>query len=150
MLKLSGGGNVFTTVERSYLETQLLARLATLAPDGTVQNSPVGFYVNNELNTVDIWGRRMGRTKKFANVASHPHVALVIDDLASVTPWIARGIEIRGFAEPLGDLDPPAPYYSREVIRISPHKIITWGLVDGGAYTSRLVETRSRPTEAPA
>ena len=115
-----------------------------------MQNSPVGFYVNDELNTVDIWGRRMGRTKKFANVASHPHVALVIDDLASVTPWIARGIEIRGFAEPLRDLDPPAPYYSREVIRISPHKIITWGLVDGGAYTSRLVETRSRPTEAPA
>jgi pyridoxamine 5'-phosphate oxidase family protein len=115
-----------------------------------MQNSPVGFYLNDELNTVDIWGRRMGRTKKFANVASHPHVALVIDDLASVTPWIARGIEIRGLAEPLRDLDPPAPYYGREVIRISPYKIITWGLVDGGAYTSRLVETRSRPTEAPA
>ena len=56
----------------------------------------MGFYVNDELNTVDVWGQRMGRTKKLANVASHPQVALVIDDLASVTPWIARGIEIRG------------------------------------------------------
>ena len=44
---------MFTTVERSYLETQLLARLATLAPDSTLQNSPVGFYVNDEFNTVD-------------------------------------------------------------------------------------------------
>ena len=98
---------MFTPAEESYLKSQLLARLATVAPDGTVQNSPVGFFFNDELNTFDIWGQRMRRTKKFANVASYPRVALVIDDLASVNPWIARGIEIRGLGEPLSDLEPP-------------------------------------------
>ena len=96
------------------------------------------------------WGQRMGRTKKFANVAGYPRVALVIDDLASVNPWTARGIEIRGLAEPLSDLEPPRPYYSREVIRIHPNKIITWGLEEGGAYTSRRIGTASQAKEAPA
>ena len=128
---------MFTPAEASYLRSQMLARLATVARDGTVQNSPVGFFLNDELNTFDIWGQRMGRTKKFANVATYPRVALVIDDLASVSPWVARGMEIRGLAEPLSDLEPPRPYYSREVIRIHPYKIITWGLEKGGAYTSR-------------
>ena len=141
---------MFTPAEASYLKSQLLARLATVAPDGTVQNSPVGFFLNNELNTFDIWGQRMGRTKKFANVAGYPRVALVIDDLASVNPWIARGIEVRGLAEPLSDLEPPLPYYSREVIRIHPYKIISWGLEEGGAYTSRRVDTSSRTKGAPA
>ncbi len=141
---------MFTPAEASYLKSQLLARLATVAPDGTVQNSPVGFFLNNELNTFDIWGQRMGRTKKFANVAGYPRVALVIDDLASVSPWIARGIEIRGLAEPLSDLEPPLPYYSREVIRIRPYKIISWGLEEGGAYTSRRVDTSSQTKGAPA
>ena len=150
MLDLIMGGNVFTPAERSYLKGQRLARLATVARDGIVQNSPVGFFVNDELKTVDIWGRRMGRTKKFANVANYPRVALVIDDLASVNPWIARGIEIRGVAEPLSDLEPPMPYYSREVIRIHPHKIITWGLEDGGAYTSRVVDASPKAMGASA
>ena len=141
---------MFTPAEASYLKSQLLARLATVAPDGTVQNSPVGFFLNNELNTFDIWGQRMGRTKKFANVAGYPRVALVIDDLASVNPWIARGIEIRGLAEPLSDLEPPLPYYSREVIRIHPYKIISWGLEEGRAYTSRRVDTASQTKGAPA
>jgi pyridoxamine 5'-phosphate oxidase family protein len=150
MLELQPGGNVFTPAEESYLKSQLLARLATVAPDGTVQNSPVGFFFNDELKTFDIWGQRMGRTKKFANVTSYPRVALVIDDLASVNPWIARGIEIRGLAEPLSDLEPPRPYYSREVIRIHPFKIITWGLEEGGAYTSRRIGSSSQAKGAPA
>jgi pyridoxamine 5'-phosphate oxidase family protein len=150
MLELQPGGHVFTPAEESYLRSQLLARLATVAPDGTVQNSPVGFFLNEELKTFDIWGQRMGRTKKFANVATHPQVALVIDDLESVTPWIARGIEIRGAAKPLKDLDPPAPYYSREVIRIYPDKIISWGLEESGAYTSRRIGSSSQARGAPA
>src|SRR6476646_4450489 len=98
MLELQLGGHVFEPAEESYLKSRLIARLATAAPDGTVQNSPVGFFLNDELNTFDIWGQRMGRTKKFANVAGYPQAALVIDDLVSVNPWIARGIEIRGLA----------------------------------------------------
>ena len=41
---------------------------------------------------------------------------------------MARGIEIRGTAQALTDVDPPLPFFSREVIRITPSKIISWGL----------------------
>ena len=39
-----------------------------------------------------------------------------------------RGIELRGTAEALTDVDPPIPGTSRAVIRIHPTRIITWGL----------------------
>jgi pyridoxamine 5'-phosphate oxidase family protein len=41
-------------------------------------------------------------------------------------PWVVRGVETPGEAEALTDQDPPAAYYSREVIRIRPVKIISW------------------------
>ena len=50
---------------------------------------------------------------------------------------MARGIEIRGTAEALTDAEPPLPYFSREIIRISPNKIISWGL--DGPRQSRTV-----------
>ncbi|MBO0811271.1 MAG: PPOX class F420-dependent oxidoreductase [Microlunatus sp.] len=118
----------FTDSELTYLATQVLARLATVAPDGTVQNSPVGFFVNAELGTVDIGGHDLGSSKKFANIKTNPRVAVVIDDLASRDPWTVRGVEIRGVAEALEDAEPPRPGFSRELIRVRPRRIISWGV----------------------
>jgi pyridoxamine 5'-phosphate oxidase family protein len=118
----------FTESELGYLATQVLARLATVAPDGTVQNSPVGFFVNTDLGTVDIGGYNLARTKKFRNITTNPQVAVVIDDLVSRDPWLARGVEIRGTAKALEDVDPPRPGFSRQLIRITPHRIISWGI----------------------
>jgi pyridoxamine 5'-phosphate oxidase family protein len=59
-------------------------------------------------------------------------------------------MEIRGAAKPLRDLDPPAPYDSRDVIRIYPDKIIGWGLEESGDYTSRRIGSSSQAREAPA
>jgi pyridoxamine 5'-phosphate oxidase family protein len=58
-------------------------------------------------------------------------VAFVVDDLESLDPWRVRGVEIRGEAEALVDVDPPMRAMSREVIRISPRWIASWGLVPG-------------------
>lgn len=115
-------------LEREYLNSQRLGRLATVDVNGQPQNNPVGFFLNDELGVIDIGGRDMGRTKKFRNVQSHPPVSLVIDDLASVKPWRVRGVEIRGYADALSDWEPPYPYYSREAIRIHPTRVISWGL----------------------
>ena len=60
----------------------------------------------------------------------HPTAALVVDDIASTDPWTVRGVEIRGSAEALADVDPPMPGVSRELIRITPRRIISWGLGD--------------------
>jgi pyridoxamine 5'-phosphate oxidase family protein len=130
----------FTDFEVEYLRGQQLGRLATLSPRGTLQNSPVGFQIDEEAGVIDIRGRDMGNTRKFHNVAANGEVAFVVDDLASVTPWVVRGIEIRGSAEALTDQEPPLPYFSREVIRVHPRRIITWGIGPEGRRATRAVQ----------
>ncbi|HSK60001.1 MAG TPA: PPOX class F420-dependent oxidoreductase [Actinomycetospora sp.] len=124
-------------VEKTYLATQHLARLATVDPAGAPQNNPVGFVLEADSDRILIGGLALASTRKFRNACKHPGVALVIDDLASVDPWTVRGVEIRGTAEALVDVDPPVPGMSREVLRITPHWIANWGLDDGGAFTRR-------------
>jgi pyridoxamine 5'-phosphate oxidase family protein len=121
----------FTEAERAYLATQRLGRLATVAPDGTPQNNPVGFTYNAETGTIDIAGRDMGNSRKYRNVRTNAAVSFVVDDIASVDPWRVRGIEIRGDAEALADHPPAQPYLSREIIRIRPRRVLSWGLDPG-------------------
>ncbi|NJP90881.1 PPOX class F420-dependent oxidoreductase [Nonomuraea sp. FMUSA5-5] len=126
---------MFTAAELDYLAGQRLGRLATVGPDGQVQNNPVGFFVQD--GTIVIGGHALGISKKFKNIQRGSTIAFVVDDLASVDPWVARGIEIRGTAVALTDVEPPVPFFSREVIRLSPTKIISWGL--DGSRSSRKV-----------
>jgi pyridoxamine 5'-phosphate oxidase family protein len=121
----------FTAEEADYLRAQALGRLATVDASGAPQNNPVGFLVDDDTGQVLIGGLAMGSTRKFRNVQRNPRVALVVDDLASTDPWTVRGVEIRGAAEALTDTDPPRRGMSREVIRITPHWIGSWGIVPG-------------------
>jgi pyridoxamine 5'-phosphate oxidase family protein len=114
--------------ERNYLKDQPLARLATVDAHGAPQNSPVGAFVDEATGDVLIGGAAMGDTRKFRNVKANGHVALVVDDLASRDPWTVRGLEIRGTAVALEDVDPPVPFMSREVIRITPTWVSSWGV----------------------
>lgn len=120
-----------TEQEIEYLASQRLGRIATVAPDGQPQVSPTSFHYNAELGTVDVGGGNMGSTKKFRNVAAGSKAALVVDDLASVNPWVVRGVEVRGDAEALTGQEPYMRGFSGEIIRIHPRRIISWGL-DGG------------------
>lgn len=122
----------FSEAELTYLNSPspLLARLATIGPDGSPRVAPVGYFVNADEGTIDIGGFAMGTTQKFRNVQREPRVSLVIDDVASVQPWRVRGVEIRGRAEALTDVDPPQPHFSRELIRVRPDKVRSWGLDD--------------------
>jgi len=117
-----------TDAERSYLMSQPLGRLATVDPKGAPQNNPIGVFFDEETGDIVIGGHAMGTTRKFRNVQANPQVALVIDDLVSIDPWTVRGLEIRGTAEALSDVDPPASFMSREVIRITPTWVTAWGL----------------------
>jgi pyridoxamine 5'-phosphate oxidase family protein len=131
---LKDGGMSFTQAELDYLATQRLGRLATVAPDGTLQASPVGFYYRPELGVIDIGGFGMGRSKKFRNVAASGRAAFVVDDVASVDPWEVRGVEVRGTAEALTGQEPPMSGMSNEIIRIHPRRIISWGLGESESY----------------
>jgi pyridoxamine 5'-phosphate oxidase family protein len=123
---------IFTDRERAYLTGQSLGRLATVAPDGTVQVRPVGFRLNDD-DTIDIGGPKMSASQKYRNVEANPVVAFVVDDMTpdepgAVKPGWGRGVEIRGHGETLTVEEPPlAPgFFSNEVIRIHPRRVNSW------------------------
>jgi pyridoxamine 5'-phosphate oxidase family protein len=117
-----------TEAERAYLQSQPLARLATVDGGGAPQNNPVGVFLDEETGDIIIGGHAMGASRKFRNVQRNGQVALVIDDLVSANPWTVRGLEIRGTAVALEDVDPPVPFMSREIIRITPTWVTSWGV----------------------
>lgn len=123
----------FTPAEIEYLDRQPLGRLATVDADGAPQNNPVGFFIDGDTGDVLVGGFDLERTRKFRNVGRNQCVAIVVDDLVSVSPWTVRGIEIRGQAEALTDVDPPRPGMSRAMIRIRPAWIGSWGIERAGA-----------------
>ncbi|WP_426560939.1 PPOX class F420-dependent oxidoreductase [Angustibacter sp. McL0619] len=117
-----------TQAEREYLTSQPLARLATVDASGAPQNNPVGAFFDEQTGDILIGGHAMGASRKFRNVRANGQVALVVDDLVSRDPWTVRGLEIRGTALALEDVDPPVPFMSREVIRITPTWVASWGV----------------------
>lgn len=89
----------FTEEELAYLRSQPLARLATVGAEDQPDVVPVNF----EFDGADFWvggpGESVLRTRKFRNVtAGRGRAALVIDDLVSIDPFIARGIRVYGDA----------------------------------------------------
>jgi pyridoxamine 5'-phosphate oxidase family protein len=143
----------FKPHEIDYLKSADLGRLATLAPDGTLQNSPVGFTLNEELGTIDIVGYRMSKTRKFRNISSHNAVAFVVDDIASRDPWRVRCMEIRGTAEQAevasASSEPNGDQLDTAIIRITPQRIISFGIDDTDTEPHLLTpDSRDVPTTA--
>jgi pyridoxamine 5'-phosphate oxidase family protein len=123
--------SAFSDTELDYmLSERRLARIATVGKDGTPHVVPVGWTYNAEHDTIDITGSELDRTKKYRDVRRSERAAIVIDDIASVSPWHVRGVEVRGRAE---TLEHPWP-----LIRIYPERIISWGL-EGEAVHARAV-----------
>ncbi len=122
------GMAIFTEAEVSYLRQQRLGRLASVQPNGTVQNNPVGFGYNEKLETIDIGGHNMAASQKFRNVAAGSKVAFVVDDIASANPWTVRCLEIRGVAEALIEPEDPAGNLDGPLIRVRPTRIISFGV----------------------
>jgi pyridoxamine 5'-phosphate oxidase family protein len=115
----------FTDAQVRYLKSQRLGRLATLRPDGTLQNNPVGFTFDEHSGTFVINGFNMGGSQKYKNVVANGQVAFVADDLKTVDPWKPRMVEVRGTAEPMANDDP-----RRSTILIHPVRVISFGLED--------------------
>ena len=133
----------FKPHEIEYLTSADLGRLATIAPNGTLQNSPVGFSYNDELGTIDVVGYNMAKSRKFRNLATNNTVAFVVDDIFSRNPWRVRCLEIRGTAQqaeaPNGDA----------IIRITPKRIISFGIDDTDTEPHKLTaDIRTVPTTA--
>jgi pyridoxamine 5'-phosphate oxidase family protein len=85
-------------------------------------------FLDQETGDLVIGGGAMAASRKFRNIRANPQVALVIDDIVSMDPWTVRGVEIRGTAVALSDVEPPVQFMSREVIRVTPNWVASWGL----------------------
>lgn len=91
----------FTEEEIAYLRSQPLARVATLGADGQPDVVPLAFEFDGTHFWVGGLAPSVARTRKFRNVeAGNEKVALVVDDLVSFDPFIARSIRVYGIAEP--------------------------------------------------
>ena len=114
--------------ERAYLRGgELLGRLATVDAHGLPHVVPVGWRYNEELGTFDISGRRFAATKKYRNVLACPRAALVVDDV--LPPWRPRGVHVQG---PARAVPADEATGAQALIRITPAKVTSWGLTDGG------------------
>jgi pyridoxamine 5'-phosphate oxidase family protein len=125
--------SVFTEREIEYLDAEgRLARVATVGSDGTPHVVPAGWSYNARLDTIDIGGHDLSRTKKYRDVARTGRAAVVIDDVEP--PWRPRGVEVRGRAEAVGE--------PSELIRLHPERVVSWGIESDvvGQRHSRAVE----------
>jgi pyridoxamine 5'-phosphate oxidase family protein len=123
----------FTEHQLAFLAGQRLGRLATVDDRGKPHVVPVGFRVDPDGGAIDVGGHNLAATKKFRDAAKHPDVAIVIDELASVSPWTVRGLEVRGRAEAHTEGgDHLGPGFGSAWIRITPERIVAWGLEETG------------------
>lgn len=127
----------YLLTEFDHLVTRRLGRLATVGKDGTPHVVPVGWRYNSEHDAIDIRGFDFEQTRKFRDVKRSGRAAIVVDDLASASPWRPRGVEVRGRAEAI---DGPGP-----LIRIHPERVVSWG-IDGEELSSRAVGEARRPS----
>jgi pyridoxamine 5'-phosphate oxidase family protein len=117
----------FTSEEQAYFQSQRFGRLATVSEKGELHVVPVTFRYNPEQDSIDIGGHIMVQTKKYRDAVRHGRVAFVVDDV--LPPGKTRMIEVRGTVEavPEGGKE-IVETYSPEMLRITPTRIISFGL----------------------
>jgi pyridoxamine 5'-phosphate oxidase family protein len=124
--------SVFTEAEIAYLTSQRLGRMATIGSDGAPHVVPVSFRFNAVADSIDIGGHDLGQTRKWRDLARDPRIAFVVDDVRP--PWQPRLIEIRGVATLLATGGSHLGRgFANELIRITPRRIVTYGVNDGDA-----------------
>ena len=122
--------SVFSDAEIQYLGSQRLGRLATVGQDGMPHVVPVAFRYNPDADSIDIGGHNFAKGKKFRDVQRAGVAALVVDDV--LPPWQPRAVEVRGQATTI-DTGGKAIMdgFDDPIIRITPSRIVSWGLDDG-------------------
>lgn len=118
---------MFTDQQLVYLRSQGLARIATVDVVGQPDVVPVAYEYDGTYFWVGGSGPSVRHTKKFLNVTAGNHrVAMVVDDVVSFDPFIARGIRIYGYADgPVERTGMVGPGY---FLRITPVESWAWNM----------------------
>ena len=115
---------MFTEKEIAYIKSQHILRLATVPKSLQPDVAPLVFQFDGDRFLIS--GFDIPKTLKYKNVQSgNDLVALVLDDLASVNPWMPRGIKIHGKAEIIEK-------NGRKVLLIIPQRLWSWGIEETG------------------
>lgn len=143
----------FTDEEVAYLRSQPLARVATLSADGEQPDVvPLAFEFDGTYFWVGGSGESVTRTRKFRNVrAGHRNVALVVDDLVSLDPFVARSVRVYGVAD--GPVERVGLVGPGHYLRITPTISWSWNLAGEPAgdtwYPARRTVHRSAADPEP-
>jgi pyridoxamine 5'-phosphate oxidase family protein len=108
----------FTEDEVAFLSQSRLARVATASSEGQPHVVPVVYEFDGSAFYFTGWN--LEKSLKFKNLIENKKVALVIDDVVTVSPWRPRGLEVRGVAE-LGSEG------GRAYVKVSPLVKRSWG-----------------------
>lgn len=128
----------FTAEEVAYIRSQRLARVATVSSDGQPDVVPVGFEFDG--THFYIGGFDPANTRRTRNIkAGNAKVALVIDDLASVSPWSPRYLRVYGTVELV---ERETQFGRQPVMKITP--TVSWsGNLSGRPLADRRAEDRT-------
>lgn len=132
----------YSEPEVEYLKSQRLVRFATVSPKGQPDVVPLGFEFDGRYFYVGSHSQDIfHRTRKHTNVKDgNNKVALVIDDLESVTPWKPRGIRVFGKAEVV---ERKGMFGPGEYLRITPLISWSWGIkgveTEPGSFGRKIV-----------
>jgi pyridoxamine 5'-phosphate oxidase family protein len=110
---------IFSEKESRFLCQGGLGRLATVSQDGKPHVVPVAYEFDGKY--LYFSGRRLSKSLKFRQISRNSNVAFVVDDVVSLSPWRARGLEVRGVAEIRHE-------QGRPYVRITPRSTVSWGL----------------------
>lgn len=111
----------FSRSELEYLATaDTLGRIVTIEPSGALHVVPVGWRYDADHDAIVVSGRQFAATKKFRNVQWNARVAFLVDEV--LPPWRPRAIMVQGRGEAVERAG------EEGFIRISPEKVISWGL----------------------
>jgi pyridoxamine 5'-phosphate oxidase family protein len=114
---------LFSEKEKEFLKSERLARIATVSKNLQPHVEPVGFDFDGE--NFSVGGYRLKKTIRYRNVHGNLKVALTIDDLASVEPWVVRGVIIHGRADLVAHEGYAGP---GTYVRIKPETKWSWGI----------------------
>jgi pyridoxamine 5'-phosphate oxidase family protein len=130
----------FEADEREFLRSHGIARLATLGEDDQPDVVPVASEFDGAYFWVGGSGESVLRTRKVSNVlAGRRKVALVVDDLPSFDPLVARGIRVYGVAD--GPVERVGMVGPGLYLRITPHVSWRWNMA-GEPVGATWYETR--------
>ena len=117
----------FTDEEIAFLRSHGIARLATVGEQEQPDVVPVAVEFDGTYFWVGGTGESVLRTRKVVNVvAGRRKVALVVDDLPSIDPFVARGIRVYGVAD--GPVERVGMVGPGLYLRITPHVSWSWNM----------------------